>query len=531
MKYVFLNAHNWADMEAYDQFFSNIDEFDNVDFSLTHQYGTILYGLAKIYKKTGLYGGLLKRIWNYYYNMFTATGNGSYLQSFPFAIKATILLYEKTGNETYRAVAEWFGEQLLARQQLNESAMNYGGFREWGGAEYVYLDFEAPAGGALKALYQLTGDEKYRVALERFVNSLFIDPDGGICCYRDPEGTQIDSDIPTYKAALLLVSSTLGVNDTITLYAMSHVWNRTTYTDEKIWINVTYSGLPWGQEPSAESMGWGLSGWLEYARHSHDLFAGRYVVYSDPLISRVSYGGEKLYITVGSGGRPAGSIFVYCLSEPRNVYLDGEVYGDWSYDEDTHIIEIYSDDWSSTSTLMLDWSPGGYIILPTVFLTVRAEIPMLQPGETATATLHVAWKGVNDLVITSVEFKGDAAAGWISLAEELPKNFTKNPAEEEGRATLKIRVSVPVDAELGNYTELAVVTATSSALTGEVTQSGHVTFQVAAPRRAPVLPLPELPEPVKRAIEAWRNVVPDYMTFFFAIFLLLLIITGYLKRR
>jgi len=130
----------------------------------------------------------------------------------------------------------------------------------------------------------------------------------------------------------------------------------------------------------------------------------------------------------------------------------------------------------------------------------------------------------------SIEDSGDAAASWISLAEELPKSFTKNPAEEEGRATLKIRVSVPEDSEPGNYTELAVVTASSSALTGKVTQSGYITFQVAAPRRAPVPPLPELPEPVERAIEAWRNVVPEYMTFF-AIFLLWLIITGYLKRR
>jgi len=83
--------------------------------------------------------------------------------------------------------------------------------------------------------------------------------------------------------------------------------------------------------------------------------------------------------------------------------------------------------------IVVDWKvpPPS---LPTVFLSILAKVPVLRPGEMATATLHVAWKGVNDLEIASVEFRGDAAAGWISLAEELPKTFTKDPAEEEGGA-------------------------------------------------------------------------------------------------
>ncbi len=541
MKYVFLNAHDWSNMAAYDPFFSNIDSYENLDLSLTHQYGSILYGLAKLYYHTGnpKYYTLAERIWSYYYNMFTRTGNGTYLQSFPFAIKAAILLWQKTNNVTYYNAAVTLGSHLLSRQQLNPLARNYGGFREWGGAEYVYLDFEAPAGGVLRDLYMLTGDERYRTAHQAFVQSLFIDPEGFIACYRDPDGIQVDTDLPSYKAALFLVASTMGWNDTLTLRAISHVWQRASYTPDRLWINVTYRGLPWGQEPSSESMGWGLAAWLAYARYMASVCNGVYMEYlsdDSPSIEKRAFLREARF--------ESPMRFTAVISGPRSVNATARIYIPLgTFANDQFFVEVlgspfYGYNWNSSSRILTFWvvlqsdativvkapePPGG---APPISLIVGAiDLGSLSPGTTKPFNITVEYAAYQ-VTFTAVEF-GDRA-DWFRV-QELPATFTRglNPT---GVAQIAAQLKVPENAAPGEYTISLKLYWTSPE--GGTAQAGSsITFKVYTTGAIPPIDTSQILETATETARAVAERLLGDPTLMLLLILTTIVLSSYILRE
>jgi len=570
-KYVLLNAHDWTNMAGYDQFFSNIDSFNNVDLSLDHQYGTILYGLAEYYYQSGLNRTFVERIWNYWYRMFTSSGNGSYMQSFPYAIIATYRLYQKTGNSTYSAVAKSLVDKMLERQQMDDTKANYGGFREWGGAQYSYLDYTAPAGDALGWMYQATGNATYQTRKTIASNSVHIDSDGSLYCYRDQEGTQKDTDIMTYKASMFLPALALGVNDTLANYAMCRVWQKLheNSTDTGIWVAPT--GESFGQEINTETQSWSLRAWLAYAQDQYSRY-GLYIrsvtasrISPAFYLTGVSWSGQALTLTTegssagtllqiygGSRGSPTyvleagyelspGAVDSLSLgdSASKNIVVSYAEWGDfyvkgissgWMTDaswsgqkltltlngsSSTGILTVYCGsrglpntitgltgaEYSTTTKILsgtvqfaspvtaLDWTVsvtgpgggsegGGPSVVRFMVSTLRLSVPQ---GQTISGLLAFNWTGVNDLTVTNVRFQN--SPGWLMVAEPLPKTVTKQMETLEGSGSIAVRITVPADASVGDYSVVAEVDATGPG--GNVASSGYVNFTVVQPSNLP----------------------------------------------
>ena len=520
---------------------ANIESFGNVDVAMPASLGLVVYGLAQYADLTGdsESRSLAETIWNFYYLYFNTQDKDRIYYRSAIAFAAAGLLIDPN-NQTYLQFATKIANYVMEKQETSQSSPEYGEIKGFG------LDEQGWASLLLGKMYEITLNSTYLERRRILHDAVHCDPSSLEVYMLNSQGEKdtvnqyADSSTNLFRVGELLLgmlsgssdSGRMAWNDPVVLTAVSMIYS----FSNSSFFGQQGTAIECGNTETHSVALAGLYAWINRVKADME---GVYVKYTNSTLKAMSWSSRALRIVIDNPEGSTSFINVYAgvLGEPKHVMMDDEHIekGEtgpkrWIFNEETKVLTIFYGPHESEGEIVVDWKvpPPS---LPTVFLTILAKVPVLRPGETATATLQVAWKGVNDLEIASVEFRGDAAAGWISLAEELPKTFTKNPAEEEGKATLKIRVSVPEDAEPGNYTELAVVTASSSALTGKVTQSGYVTFQVAAPRRAPVPPLPELPEPVERAIEAWRNVVPDYMTFFFAIFLLWLIITGYLKRR
>jgi len=148
---------------------------------------------------------------------------------------------------------------------------------------------------------------------------------------------------------------------------------------------------------------------------------------------------------------------------------------------------------------------GGMTILP-VTLTVSAPTFSIEQGRSLESTVDLAWIGLNQITVSNMKFSG-SEAGWVSLVERLPKALTKEVGLREGYGEVVIRVTVPMDAETGEYT--VPVTVEVEAVWTKVTANGYLTFAVIRP--AP-------------------GAVPDYMTILLAALLLALVAAAYLRR-
>ena len=289
MKYTLLDGHDWTQMTNYDRFFNTYTMIDttypNLDFSLDHQYGIVLFGLGETLYTDSTNAtkvAWVENIWNYWNDMYHAVGERSYMQGFPYGIIATYRLYQVTGNATYRTEAIAHTADLLAQQELNPALANYGGFKEWGGAEYTYLDFTNPAAWALKFMYGVEGDPAYKIAYELAFTTLNIDViNDTIWCYKDGAGLYPDTDVNTYKSAMALVTAidlgpTADLSYPMQWRAFSHIMNRTTDNLINPRINVGPTSVTWGQEINVETQSWSLLAWLAFAQYQYTYF-GSYV--------------------------------------------------------------------------------------------------------------------------------------------------------------------------------------------------------------------------------------------------------------
>jgi hypothetical protein len=142
VKYYFLDAHDWTNLDAtYHEIFSTWD-LTRTDPSQLYQYGAVVYGLAKMFEATRdlKYLELLKKIWFNWNRMFTTAGtwpnvSGTYMQSLPFMLRAMLLLYglgaDPTMQPYWDASITMLRNKLLEAQEMNPTAANYGGFKEW----------------------------------------------------------------------------------------------------------------------------------------------------------------------------------------------------------------------------------------------------------------------------------------------------------------------------------------------------------------------------------------------------------------
>ena len=121
--------------------------------------------------------------------------------------------------------------------------------------------------------------------------------------------------------------------------------------------------------------------------------------------------------------------------------------------------------------------------------------------------LVVNFTGVNNIRVLSLEFSG-AASDRIVLAEPLPKTFFKPIGEEVGKGEIELRIIAPENAEPGDYTVPVVVKAES--VGSQIQTNGYLIFSI-VPQAPPV------------------SIVPEYMTWIFAIAIIAIILYAYLK--
>jgi hypothetical protein len=150
---------------------------------------------------------------------------------------------------------------------------------------------------------------------------------------------------------------------------------------------------------------------------------------------------------------------------------------------------------------------GGQYFFP---MTLKAFINPFQipQGYTKKVKMTVEWSGVNTLRVTTVEFSG-ANMQW-AYTEELPQIFTKSLTGQSGEGSLEVIVTVPHDADLGDYTIPATVNAESSA--GTVSTGSWVNFEVVEPPRGKIFPL-----------------LPDWMTILFLLVIVVVVMYAYLQ--
>jgi len=182
--------------------------------------------------------------------------------------------------------------------------------------------------------------------------------------------------------------------------------------------------------------------------------------------------------TVGSG-----TLTVYCGSRG----MPKSTSGFSATPEYNSITKILSGQYTFASqvTITLDFTlPAGGVSggpTPVVTFTVGTLLFKTSPGTVVDAKLNFTWIGTNEITITNVRFSG-AAAGWITLSETLPKTVMKDIGAREGYSEVGIRILVPSDAPLGEYTVPATVEA--EAVGTKLTTGGYITFTIVKPTPA-----------------------------------------------
>ena len=225
----------------------------------------------------------------------------------------------------------------------------------------------------------------------------------------------------------------------------------------------------------------------------------------------VFWEGQTLTLVLEGENGTTGNIAIYCGSRgmPRG-WSGFDVNPEYNA-ETTVLIGRYTFA-SSQVVLTLDFampvSSGGGSFTPKVSLMIGVVKPVsLHPGETLTAFLCVNWTGASILKVTSIEFSG-SAKDWLTLAESLPKLFTKQVGEYVGRGEIKVRITAPEGAQPGEYAVPVAIRA--EAVGSRLEANGYLTFKV-APTAGPL------------------SLVPEYMTLIFVAALLLIILYAYLK--
>jgi hypothetical protein len=306
LKYYFLAAHDWLNLApVYQELMSR--NLNNTDLSSTYEYGAIVYGLAKLYQVSNdpTDYSLAKRIENYWFSTFTATGplparNGTYAQSIGFMIRAELLLAKigtKIDQASFANHATTITNELLEMQDITPTDRNFGMIREreyesLNGTERYgssYIDFQALAIAALSEYMTYDGDnETIQSRINLLTNHLFLTTQtlaygvvnynprtqtesiqrigpGRIACWLNTSLNVIDADIATYKNGLLLDAFThtysIGfANSTFTLREVSYLWVNSALTPSAI----SYVEWTQHQETNTETTPWGVWGWREW---------------------------------------------------------------------------------------------------------------------------------------------------------------------------------------------------------------------------------------------------------------------------
>jgi len=237
---------------------------------------------------------------------------------------------------------------------------------------------------------------------------------------------------------------------------------------------------------------------------------------SQGWITDIYWTSQELTLAINGSPGTSGTLTIYCGSRASPQKTSG-FSSTLEYNAGTTIL---SGEYAlgSQVALSMDWalsggsgSSGGSIGgggIPFTF-TAGTLIFKANPGMTVNAVLNFTWMGTNQITITNIRFNG-AAANWVTLADTLPKTVTKEVGAIEGYGEVGICLLVSNNAQPGEYEVPAQIDA--EAVGSQLTTSGWITITVMKPA-API------------------TMVPDFVTYLFAMLLLFLVAYAYIKKR
>lgn len=298
-KIVCLNGYDFVNPTIYDYYLMNLDKFPNVDLSMNFHIGTITHALARYLQVKGSDPkGMGLKTWDYYRNVFNGHNNGSYLLTTGKMMEASMIYYDEFHDSKYLDFAKTLGDYLVGLQVTDPSDKRYGTFpMKHNGM--TYLDCHAGCLMGLKLIrqYGSSYDNAYNLGLSKiyydYVPSGFkkvIDPaDSGMTVpnikrlFVYSNATHIDDDFFTFKSGHVALAA-LGVNDTLTMLALSRVWRNVEWNATDVTVYVCES-IPTRRYPNtrddwvntnSETQPYGLMPWLDIANYQRGKYQWHY---------------------------------------------------------------------------------------------------------------------------------------------------------------------------------------------------------------------------------------------------------------
>jgi hypothetical protein len=298
-KIVCLNGYDFVNPTIYDYYLMNLEQFPNVDLSMSFHIGTITHALARYLQVKGSdpYDMGLKT-WDYYRSVFNGHNNGSYLLTTGKMMEASMIYYNKTQDSKYLDFAEKLGDYLVSLQVTDPLDKRYGTFPMKHNAA-TYLDTHAGCLIGLKLIreYNASYNDAYNLGLSKIYfdyvpsgfKKLFDPADSGMTVpnikrlFVYSNSTHIDDDFFTFKSGHVALAAQ-GVNDTLTMLALSRVWRNVDWNGASLIVYVSES-IParlcvgtrsdW-VSTNSETQPYGLIPWLEVAKYQRTNYQWQY---------------------------------------------------------------------------------------------------------------------------------------------------------------------------------------------------------------------------------------------------------------
>lgn len=198
--------------------------------------------------------------------------------------------------------------------------------------------------------------------------------------------------------------------------------------------------------------------------------------------------GEKLHIILSGTTNQSGTLEVYCGS--RGVPQSTTNLADPVYFSGTTILSgTYT--FTSTVTVEVDWttetggSSGGSRTTPSIFATAQnIELGNIQQGTSKEFNATATWTGSTTITLIDVSFSGDGA-DWLHAEVDAPLTIKRLAIETSGTIQVPLTLTIPREAQLGDYKILIAYKIAVGTKTYETT--ANISWSVTS---TPILPGP-----------------------------------------
>jgi len=209
-------------------------------------------------------------------------------------------------------------------------------------------------------------------------------------------------------------------------------------------------------------------------------WGGFYVKKTDYRLISIGWTGESLSLTFTGNTGNVGEVKLYCAD--RGVPIETSGFAATSYSVSTKtFVGTYA--FGSDKTVSVSWatsgtpSEGGPPSGQTTSLLISINIvlqPLINAGSQVDGVINVKWSGATIVYVYDVKFENFTA--WFSVAQ-LPYKLQKAFENVQGESAIKVKVSIPSNAEPGNYLIPCLVIFRTEAAQ-DITLGGTLKFEV-----------------------------------------------------